>query len=483
MIKGLEEGEPFLLAILRRSEVEFYTHIDSTDSELLVTLLRERRYTESLASWPTGLRIFTSTGSIREEQWLMDDIWHIAVQMEVMDSMEIMLPFANDVSMEDWYCANRSVRIDMDEAIIEDLERWSEFLESLARRLLPYKNAASRVEMLEIEDFRGENSVYHTWSLDLVGAKSAWRAGHRSLNSVKFDPSERFLEDRCGTPLWFVSITLGLDNALVEWLMDHGADPFWTHPIFMTTPAHNLCRHDDALRSDAIRSLLLVERPDHCSCHCSQGGCLAIGRAILQHRLDYFYTPRVALLWFALVDGHRKSTWMSSAILRAITFKELSLTHTCCYRVLDEVHGKFSRPTPEEAEVIHDHERKDIERLDELVAKFEVQWAAYTKPFVTFMNREWRPRMRAVRQERQMDKQSYEAELFRIGVTLKAPVCDSTSQSGRESESDSESEPEWPDDYESDGDNDSEGWYTTDEEEKVEGQLVIRAAKHRPLSI
>jgi hypothetical protein len=145
---------------------------------------------------------------------------------------------------------------------------------------------------------------------------------------------------------------------------------------------------------------------------------------------------------------------MSSAILRILTFEKLSLTHTCCYRIRDECRGYFTRPSPEEAQIIHDLERDDIHVLDRLVADFEDEWATYTKRFVTFMNRVWRPRMQVVLQERETDRETYQAELIGMGVTLKKSVED------QEKDADSDSDVDWPDDYESERD----GWYTTDEE-------------------
>lgn len=69
--------------------------------------------------------------------------------------------------------------------------------------------------------------------------------------------------------------------------------------------------------------------------------------------------------------------------------------------------------------------------------------------------------MRKMRLERQVDQTSYEAELVRIGVKLKEP----NEKTNLEIDSDEESDASWPDDYE---DSDSEGWYTTDEEDADE---------------
>ncbi|EUC44784.1 hypothetical protein COCMIDRAFT_37401 [Bipolaris oryzae ATCC 44560] len=108
-------------------------------------------------------------------------------------------------------------------------------------------------------------------------------------------------------------------------------------------------------------------------------------------------------------------------------------------------------------EEIHDLERDDIELLEKVVVELEEKWAGYKKPFVTFMNRVWRPRMRKMRRERQADKATYEAELVRMGITLEEPY----EKTDEETDSDSESDASWSDDYE---DADSEGWYTTDED-------------------
>lgn len=132
----------------------------------------------------------------------------------------------------------------------------------------------------------------------------------------------------------------------------------------------------------------------------------------------------------------------------------------------DELLRQFTRPTPEEAEEIHDLERDDIEVLERVVAELEGKWTRYKKPFVTFINRVWRPRMRKIRRDPEVDKATYEAKLVRMGVKLKEP--DEKTDSAIDS--DGESDASWPDDYE---DADSDGWYTTDEDtDEIENQGV-----------
>ena len=186
-------------------------------------------------------------------------------------------------------------------------------------------------------------------------------------------------------------------------------------------------------------------------------GC-AIQELIRLHYSDH-QPQNICKHLFSLVKGDYEITWMGSTILRVLTFERLSLTHTCCYLVFDKIHGDFTRPTTEEAEEIYDLERDDLELLEEIVAEMEERWAWYKRSFVTFVNRVWRPRMRDIRRARQVDKANYQAELIRMGITLK----EWKEEADLDSDSDSESDEDWPGESE---DVDSDGWYTTDEEEE-----------------
>ncbi|KAF1835678.1 hypothetical protein BDW02DRAFT_277285 [Decorospora gaudefroyi] len=197
-------------------------------------------------------------------------------------------------------------------------------------------------------------SLYHTQNLSLVAAEIAWAAGHRDLNSTNWsgDPD---IDDTMfyGTPLWLVSI-MEFQNtrsasrwSASKWLLDRGADPAWTHLVFLTTPAHSLAhylaRYPFPLRSpgtfDEVTSLLTAAHRDRCVCFCSDRGrgCHVIGSAVARTRSvpTYRYSFRRELQpgLFALVDSNRSAAWLSSAILRVLTFEKLSLTHTCCVHI------------------------------------------------------------------------------------------------------------------------------------------------------
>jgi hypothetical protein len=130
------------------------------------------------------------------------------------------------------------------------------------------------------------------------------------------------------------------------------------------------------------------------------------------------------------------------------------------------VNGWYNRPTPEEAKSIYEIEQNDIKLLDNLVAEFERAWDTYTKPFAVFMKKVWKPRMRAVLQGQQVDKEVYQAELRRMGVVFGR----SKERDGSDSESESNVSEESEESTESEENTESEGsgWYTTDDEAEVE---------------
>jgi hypothetical protein len=170
-----------------------------------------------------------------------------------------------------------------------------------------------------------------------------------------------------------------------------------------------------------------------------------------------YYRQTVKPYLFSLVARSRSPGFMASAILRVLTFEKLHLTHTCCYHIMEEIRGQFQRPTLDEAKAIWDLEQADIELLSNLMEEFERSWAAYDKPFAKFVKRVWKPRMRQVREEREINREVYETELTRMGVVLKE-----FNQNEAEIYSDSDFT-EW-EDSEGDGECDGDGWYTTDED-------------------
>jgi hypothetical protein len=339
-----------------------------------------------------------------------------------------------------------------------------------------------------------DSSIYHVthrsyiqFDLMKIALESAWAAGHSEIDTL----SERIPELRwmsefanIGTPLWTSAIemshhTFWRNSWFVQkWLLDHGAKPSWTHPVFHTTPSNIIayravrCAIEGQTLAPLIdmKSLLESSAPDQCVCHCGQGGCHAIGCAVstsaafshVSHqgklrlgrkvRLESkwwreeesylslkreFYSGTILPWLFDLVDDDQNANGMHSIILRALSFEKLSLTHTCCYRIIDEIdeNESFTRPTPEEAKVIHNLEQTEIELLDDLMEEFEASWAQYHKAFAKFIRRVWKSRMEKVRRERQVDKKLYKTEMRRLGIIVN-DSDEGEIESGSEVESD-----------------------------------------------
>jgi hypothetical protein len=441
--------------------MDLQTCLTSLGANTLKSQLEKSEYAYALGSWPQGIELLISDGIVKESEPLLDILWTSAIGLTSSGSALSLLQCKTGVTVEDWYRACMSwPQWSNDGADMAERARRSQVFDILARRLLasPHNSASSFKKPGTKEPTSKWSSPYYTFDLSLLAAQSAWKAGFRDLSSIRHGI----------LPLWIIVGPWTSNWSVFKWLVDHGADTTWIHPTLLTTPGHKMarCRAPGIEKVSAYMSLIVSEQRDNCTCYCSLKGCFMIGCAVSQmNKTDYpsrrgqddrFRKTQSRL--FALVDDNRASTWMSSAILRVLTFEKLSLTHTCCYRIHAECQGGFSRPTPEEAQIIHDLERDDIHVLDRLVADFEDKWATYTKRFVTFMNRVWRPRMQVVLQERETDRETYQAELIGMGVTLKKFVED------QEKDADSDSDVDWPDDYESEGD----GWYTTDEEDVEE---------------
>jgi hypothetical protein len=447
--------------------MDLQTCLTSLGANTLKSQLEKSEYAYALGSWPQGIELLISDGIVKDSEPLLDILWASAVRLGNSESALSLLQCKTGVTVEDWYKACYSwTQWSNDKADKAERARRSQIFDTLAHRLLAsgHNLAASARESGNKETIAKWPPLYRTPYLSLLSVESAWKAGFRDFNSIPHGVP----------PLWTILDPWQPFWSLFRWLLDHGADPTWTHPTLLTTPGHKMarCWATEIEKVSAYISLIVSEQRDNCTCYCSLKGCFMIGCAVSQMnkaiyplrrgRNDHLRTTQSHL--FALVDDDRASTWMSSAILRVLTFEKLSLTHTCCYRIHDECRGYFTRPTPEEAQIIHDLERDDIHVLDRLVTDFEAKWSKYTRPFATFMNRVWRCRMQVVLQEREIDHEIYQTELIRMGVTFKESDEDREENSDSESDSDSDSDMDWPDDYKSEGD----GWYTTDEEDVEE---------------
>jgi hypothetical protein len=178
----------------------------------------------------------------------------------------------------------------------------AEIFWTLARRLAPFK--PNRPGLLHSYPAT-MLFPYHTHDLSGVAAEAAWAAGYDDLQSAQYT-SHVSGSELYGAPLWLAVTTSTLCHAedvhtfengraeTTRWLLDHGADLTWTHPIFCTTSAHALARDVCTCTIETnrrpgfkavydIRDILDLEQIDACICHCSSNGCTTIGCATSKH--------------------------------------------------------------------------------------------------------------------------------------------------------------------------------------------------------
>jgi hypothetical protein len=488
-LPGLDEDDSLLRAIYRNSPTDFRHCIKELEPQRVISSLSEDKYNAPLSIWLEGLQIITTSGLISPTDPLAENLWSQALLTGEYEPLQVLLQFGVQVELQDWYGILRT-RSSYDRKIFPSTlsarhsALYSDVLYGIAKRLVSSSVVSSHSIYTDISHNMGTlfhgPPLFNTKYLTVSAAESAWKAGCRNLNSEHRDEGNRYSGLAC-TPLWSVSTLVNEWKTtwpLATWLLDHGADPTWTHPVYSTSYAHNFARKATrAARSETglraledISHLLIRPERDRCKCACSEAGCYALGCAVqecircsdfmaaqVHYRRHQYVGPSVHPYLFGLVQQDSDAAWMSSAILRVLTFEKLSLTHTCCYQLRGKPDRKIGCCHPVKAgKDILDLERPDIDLLNTLVADFEVKWEAYRKPFVTFMNRVWKPRMREIREEtrkrRESERPAYEAAVRNVGVVLENSV---------DSESDSDWA-DWPDDG---PEGDADGWYTTDEED------------------
>lgn len=427
--------------------------------------------TTALACWPQGVELILSNSRVKPSDNLIVMIWDSAIEAAILESLMILVDFGVLVTIKDWERLNMVLYCCFD-GVIDTEKEWVKLFHDLASQILLGDSAPIDTQVVKSSEGRivlpnDAPPLYHSVFLSTPAAKGVWLTGLYDLNAEK---ASRNWAKRV-PPLWVHVTELGhwlSRRGLVKWFLDHGADPTWVHPSYFATSGHIIIRD---LISQAVQDKSVADcdkwldcldwtRPDQCVCHCSRAGCSGIGCAVSSSvaRFEY-YRKTVKPYLFSLVERSRSPGLMASAILRVLTFEKLNLTHTCCYRIVDELCGEFQRPTPDEAKVIWDLEQADIELLNNLMEEFERSWAAYDKPFAKFVKRVWKPRMRQVRKEREINREVYEAELTRMGIVLKE-----FNQNEAEIDSDSDFTESEDSEGEVEGEGEGDGWYTADED-------------------
>ncbi|KAH7130131.1 hypothetical protein B0J11DRAFT_522504 [Dendryphion nanum] len=247
----------------------------------------------------------------------------------------------------------------------------------------------------------------------------AWNAGYRNVDDIWHDE----------TPLWhFLAAYLFEDNYTpypfsmldkIYWFVDHGAQLDWIHPTYGTTPAHliakvgryvkscNQFRRPGITNKKFLFKSLQIDIQDNCNCPCSIKGCYTFTCAVLSTlRYEIRYERRRLLrelIVFANNERHCRS-WMVPTLIRAITFEELGLTHTCCSRISDDeqghrksIHYRCRHLPSDEIRDQHHIESEDIALLEALMGEFFESWLTFNVTLQQYIDTLWTDRMDEVR--------------------------------------------------------------------------------------
>ncbi|KAH7084704.1 hypothetical protein BKA63DRAFT_1402 [Paraphoma chrysanthemicola] len=510
---SLVEDDPLVRAILERSETQVASFLNVAKVAGWASLVNRGLLINAIACWPNAVQLIIQSGLFQPSEDVVVKIWDAAIIFHEWDTLQILLDFGVRVTWEDWEKRNwfHRAKAHYPASQQETVDQVVKVYRSMATQFLRHSRALIRspstgsIDNLVVPSSQELQNLYHASDLTVEGAEGAWLAGLRDLNSISGIGV---------TPLWnsvsdlYVQWNYMLPSA--RWLIKHGADLTWVHPVYLTIPAHIIIRRsvagtclkfaeDEA--NSKHRSLSYLEpitqvcelllgaehlyQNDKCVCHCSRDGCSIFSCAVSISNVcfgryfwvekpkpeEYTYHRKTILPYlFSLFDRVDQPYRMASSVLRVLTFEELHLPHTCCYRVLDETRSwcHFKRPTPEEA--MHDTDPRDLELLEMLMDEFEAKWNTYKRPFATFIKRVWKPRMRQIRREREVNQEIYEADLIRIGVILNDNVeekleagCD------LETEYDSNFELDWgsktsSEDSDSESESEDDGYEKADEE-------------------
>jgi hypothetical protein len=376
-------------------------------------------------------------------------LWQIALSRAELDCLMIISQHLRPVTYQHWESLNWMDRVSWS----WEPEKWKEIFRLVGKKLLANEEVEDGLstETNTYAEKSLKSSIlllYHTKTLCVEGASCAWSLGHRNLEDERYIENDANLS---GTALW-INLTQGSWEATM-WLLRHGADLTWVHPVLLTMPAHiiarrafsdyfgwtyNFSRIDRATMRTSLYNILFEDGlftrdlQDKCVCRCSRAGCRPISSAIIAFtRTPLFswrksYYERVQHLFtfsdvFPLVSHATDQNWIASTILRAMTFEGLLLTHTCCHKAYtkdywDQIRS-LSRSSPEEIEMIQKDEQAELDRLEDHVAEFEAGWNAYEESFESFIWKVWRPRMQAVRQG-DKNRDEHIADLVDVGVKL-----------------------------------------------------------------
>ena len=279
-------------------------------------------------------------------------------------------------------------------------------------------------------------TVYHIPCVGTEILNSLWEAGFRDINEP--DPSGR-------TPLMLQSLFADTLTGFLErvgWFLDKGVDAqqkiqhihqnsnwkcttnvecsclksghtvmhILAFSLTLVLRSYDMI-YDRSFEMKDPRLLALLndivnnEIRDACKCGCSSTGCQAINVIVKGYR-EFFQekmNPRLwfdNLIWFipAAIANNSNSETAISETIRALTFKALGLTHTCCRESEDPFHQLPLTPFGDEDDIseIQDEEREDLQLLEDLLLEFEQQRRDKPSSLRKFVVGYWWTRMQEV---------------------------------------------------------------------------------------
>lgn len=240
--------------IFRRSELDFATRLIAPGVDTWASLFAKYDSVSALASWPGGLTMMLSNPNVSLSQDLLEMLLEAAITMRNIKSIEVLLNYEVPITRKTWDDITRRF-FEFESHDKQTNFSLTKIYHHIASHLYEDHNAGSD-DQISTRSFESVNitdktsSLYHNICLTLLSAESAWQAGHRGVESIALSNLWFPRETRISTSLWvqalsWISCRRARSEfiAIFRWLMRHGADPFWVHPIHLTTPAHLLARH------------------------------------------------------------------------------------------------------------------------------------------------------------------------------------------------------------------------------------------------
>ena len=205
------------------------------------------------------------------------------------------------------------------------------------------------------------------------------------------------------------------------------------HPV---TPCLQMLRKRllelDVESSILLKNVIMDPVQDSCSCFCSSGGCSALSVFLKRFGADNrlrehlsvdglqtlhkwtFLTVECILDFLLNFIGATDPMWqwISVELIRAFTFEELGLRHTCCQWQCGKV-VEYEDST--DIFEIHDGYGHKIAFFEEIMLEFESKQSELSLPIQTFLKGYWRERMDEVLHEQDVVD---EEELQRLGISL-----------------------------------------------------------------